>query len=126
MPSILSKLLLPEWSFPYNCYEIGHTWTPYCSEAAFDVALIVFRQSLKLYTPLYLANQFVFQRKYDYQTFRQTFISVMRSSIFLAFTGLSTLSFFCGIRRITDKFYWVLVAWTPAFFANCLSILIER
>lgn len=31
MPSILSKelaarLLGREWSFGYNCYEVGHTW----------------------------------------------------------------------------------------------------
>ncbi|KAH9396114.1 hypothetical protein TYRP_019861 [Tyrophagus putrescentiae] len=28
MPSILSKILMPEWNVPYNCYELGHTWTP--------------------------------------------------------------------------------------------------
>ena len=54
MPSILSKFFSPEWNVPYNCYEMGHGWTPYCSAAALEIGLIVFQQSLKLYAPLYL------------------------------------------------------------------------
>lgn len=125
MPSILSKLLMSEWSFPYNCYEVGHTWTPYCSEAALGLALVVFRESIKLYTPLYLFTQII-QRKYDSKSFQRTALSVIRSSAFLAFTALSTLTLFCGVRSISDKFYWTLVAFVPAFFGSLMSIVIER
>ncbi len=61
MPSVWSKILMPEWSLPYNCYEIGnnnqinfndfqhdiskcpgHTWTPCCEEAALEVLFCLF------------------------------------------------------------------------------------
>ncbi|KAG0417458.1 hypothetical protein HPB47_005610 [Ixodes persulcatus] len=48
----LSKFL--SMSLPYNCYEIGHTWTPHCSEAWLDLWFITFVRSLRLYGLLYL------------------------------------------------------------------------
>lgn len=50
----LSKALLA--SFPYNCYEIGHTWTPHCSQAWLDLWFSTFVRSLKLYGVLYLVS----------------------------------------------------------------------
>ena len=56
----------------------------FCTEAAFEIGLIVFEQSLKLYTPLYLLNQGLFQRKFDRKTFEDSFRSIIRSSLFLS------------------------------------------
>ncbi|KAK8773169.1 hypothetical protein V5799_012296, partial [Amblyomma americanum] len=52
--SVLSKYAeLLDYQLPYNCYEIGHTWTPYCAEASVYVGLHAFKESLKIYLPLY-------------------------------------------------------------------------
>ncbi|KAG0427552.1 hypothetical protein HPB47_025386, partial [Ixodes persulcatus] len=52
--ALLSKYAqLLEYHLPYNCYEIGHTWTPHCSEASVYVGLNAFKESLKMYLPLY-------------------------------------------------------------------------
>lgn len=56
MPNILSKICQQEWSFPYNCYEMAHTWTPNCTEGSLDLALIVFKNGLKMYSGLYVVN----------------------------------------------------------------------
>ncbi|KAH8022149.1 hypothetical protein HPB51_022031 [Rhipicephalus microplus] len=44
---------LLDYHLPYNCYEIGHTWTPSCVDASVYVGLHAFRESLKIYLPLY-------------------------------------------------------------------------
>ncbi|EEC18823.1 hypothetical protein IscW_ISCW014476 [Ixodes scapularis] len=55
--ALLSKYAqLLEYHLPYNCYEIGHTWTPHCSEASVYVGLNAFKESMKMYLPLYAVS----------------------------------------------------------------------
>ena len=44
------------WSktVPYECYELGHCWTPNCTDAFSGLALHSFKYSLKVYGTLYL------------------------------------------------------------------------
>lgn len=43
----------------YSCYELGHTWTPSCRKASFDVALLVFKEAVKIYGSLYFVCRFL-------------------------------------------------------------------
>ncbi|UXI22912.1 DEAD/DEAH box helicase [Sarcoptes scabiei] len=125
MPSIWSKLLMTEWNLPYNCYELGHTWTPYCSEAALEMGLIVFQQSLKLYAPLYLGNQ-ILQRKMDRKSFLESFRSIIRSSTFLGINAFAVIYLFCLNRYVFGRFYYTFSAYVPSFLGSLLAILNER
>ena len=124
--SVLSKILNEEWSIPFNCYEIGHFWTPYCSDAALEVALVAFQESLKIYGPLYLASQIIFTRKFTPDAFMESFKSIMRSSTFLSMNALNMVLFFCLTREMTGKFYYRVHAFLPTFTASFLAILIEK
>jgi hypothetical protein len=46
---VISKPILLD----YTCYELGHTWTPSCKKASFDVFLLVFKEALKIYGSVY-------------------------------------------------------------------------
>ena len=39
-----------------SCYELGHCWTPHCSQACTDVARDVFTEAIKIYGALYLVS----------------------------------------------------------------------
>lgn len=52
--AVFSKLR--ELSLPYNCYEVGHTWTPECYEAALQVGFCCLIEGMKIYAPLYLVG----------------------------------------------------------------------
>ena len=39
-----------------SCYEMGHTWTPSCSQAAFDVGKSGYYEAFKVYAPIYLVG----------------------------------------------------------------------
>jgi len=39
---------------PFNCYELGHTWTPHCSQAAKDLGWSTFKEGFKIYTSCYI------------------------------------------------------------------------
>lgn len=41
---------------PHSCYEIGHTWTPSCVGAAWDITKGALEVSFKIYVPLYLVG----------------------------------------------------------------------
>ena len=42
---------------PFSCYEIGHTWNPFCTSAAAGVGLSCFEEALKIYSSVYLVKQ---------------------------------------------------------------------
>ncbi|XP_054157368.1 transmembrane protein 135-like, partial [Oppia nitens] len=132
MPSIWSKLLMPEWALPYNCYEIGHTWTPSCEDAAIDMTLTVFVEAVKLYTPLYLMSEVMRSRrhrsqKWSLQSVVTSVVSnTLRSSSFLGFTAMLMMTVFCNMRRFTGKFYYTLCAYLPVFLSSLFAILIEK
>lgn len=39
---------------PFNCYEIGHTWTPSCTQASCDLGFSSFKEGFKIYATCYL------------------------------------------------------------------------
>lgn len=114
------------WSFPYNCYEIGHGWTPYCTGAAFDVGVAAFKNSLPLYTSLYLFTQLGLQRKYSPEAFYETFKSITTSSSFLGFNFFAGIGVSCLLRNGSDRYYYRLQCLFPGFIASYLALLIER
>jgi hypothetical protein len=134
MPSILStlrdKLLLPEWTFAFNCYEIGHTWTPHCTDAALDMGFIVLQQAVPMYTGLYILSHFVsagsLHKLIDHDALRMTASSILRSSLFLGFNTFAMITTFCLLRKVTGKFYYSICATVPAFVGSIIAIQIER
>lgn len=137
MPSVWSKILKPEWSLPYNCYEIGKFIHDHCliqqvnhfeisqvipgrpiakrqllmyvffeviSLSVFlivfewQMTTVVFREALKLYTPLYVF-QTLMRRKFDEKALKSLVINISRSSAFLAFSALLMMTFFCNLRK---------------------------
>lgn len=132
MPSVLSKLhdliLMPDWTFGYNCYEVGHTWTPHCTDAALGLGLTVFLQGFKMYSGLYILSHFVFGRKAGIEKEQVLTIleSSLRSSAFLGFNAMTMLLGFCSVRKVTGKFYYTLCASLPAFIGSLMAIYIEK
>lgn len=41
---------------PFSCYEVGHTWTPFCPSAAAGVGISCFEEGLKIYSSVYLVG----------------------------------------------------------------------
>lgn len=121
---------MPEWTFGYNCYEIGHTWTPHCTDAALDMSSVVVQQALPMYAGLYLLSHCMsarsVQKLMDKDTIKETVISVFRSSAFLGFNTFAMIIAFCMLRKITGRFYYTLCATLPAFVGSVISIPIER
>lgn len=115
-----------QWSFPYNCYEVGHGWTPYCTDAAFGVGLSAFENSLPLYTSLYLFTQLGLQRKYDTEAFLETFKSIITSASFLSFNMLSGMGVSCLLRNNSDRYYYRIQCFLPGFIGSYMALLIER
>jgi len=52
MPQVLSKFE----TLPFNCYELTHTWSPYCSKAAYMVGLDAFREGFKIYVSMFAVS----------------------------------------------------------------------
>lgn len=134
MPNVLSKLrdviLMPDWTFGYNCYEVGHTWTPHCSDAALGLGVTVFLQGFKMYSGLYILSHLVFGRKTGSYIDREQVMTILesslRSSAFLGFNAMTMLLGFCSVRKVTGKFYYTLCASLPAFVGSLMAIYIEK
>lgn len=130
MPSVLSTLRDSiygrEWSFPYNCYEVGHGWTPYCSSAAIGVGAAGFKNVLPLYTSLYLFTQLGLQRKYNLEAFKETFSSILTSASFIGFNLFSGIAVSCILRNNSDRYYYRVQCLLPGFIASYMALLIER
>lgn len=130
MPSVLSTLKDDiygrTWSFPYNCYEVGHGWTPFCTDAAFGVGYAAFKNSLPLYTSLYLFTQLGLQRKYDLSAFYETFKSILTSASFLGFNFFGGIGVSCLLRNNSERYYYRIQCFLPGFIASYMALLIER
>lgn len=119
----LSKALLA--SFPYNCYEIGHTWTPHCSQAWLDLWFSTFVRSLKLYGVLYLVSQIV-SRRYGMRAFVQTFKSAINSSMFISQNFFLYLALACTSRQLLGRLHMFPATFLAGFLSAGCAILIER
>ncbi|KAL3246102.1 hypothetical protein MRX96_057967 [Rhipicephalus microplus] len=116
---------LLDYHLPYNCYEIGHTWTPSCVDASVYVGLHAFRESLKIYLPLYAAS-LVYSKRYDGTAVKRTLQAVLISSFFLSFNAFAFIAVFCSLRRLVGRFNFLNASYLPGFLASLLAILIER
>ena len=106
-------------SLPYSCYEVGHTWTPFCTNAAAGVGLSSFEEGLKIYSSLYIVSiqslsMFTYKELTVFILFqlssvltgkipttdslKKLFISVLQSSCFLGANGALYIVFFCLLR----------------------------
>lgn len=79
-----------------------------------------------MYSLLYFLSQIIFVRKFGYAHFKTTFTSIFRSTSFLTFNALSTLSFFCFSRHLAGKFYLPVVSHLPAAISSFMALKIER
>lgn len=79
-----------------------------------------------MYSLLYFLSQIIFVRKFGYPHLKTTFTSIFRSTSFLTFNALSTLSFFCFSRHLAGKFYLPVVSHLPAAISSFMALKIER
>ncbi|KAK3608392.1 hypothetical protein CHS0354_035389 [Potamilus streckersoni] len=109
----------------FTCYEIGHTWTPFCTHAAVGVAYSVSKEAAKIYGSLYLLTALYRNRGKKYflgKFWRET----LQSVIFLTTNGTVFIACFCIWRRLLGQFLYFTAAFMPAFTASFVAILIER
>jgi hypothetical protein len=105
---------------PFSCYEVGHTWTPFCPSASSGVGLSCFEEGLKIYSSVYLVC--IYCLKYstliinlvscsqlsallsgklpNVAQCKRIFSSIVQSSFFLACNGFCFISAFCICRYL--------------------------
>ncbi|XP_063344006.1 transmembrane protein 135 [Pelmatolapia mariae] len=110
---------------PHNCYEIGHTWSPSCVQAAADVTRSALEVSFKIYAPLYLIAAVLRRRKKDYYL-KRLIPEIFWSTSFLTTNGGLFIVFFCILRRLLGGFYSWSVGFGSALPASYIAILLER
>ncbi|CAG7836621.1 unnamed protein product, partial [Allacma fusca] len=114
-------------TLPFNCYELGHTWSPHCSHAAGSLGVNVFSESLKIYTSCYVLSLIATRRFPKSQNDLLKIVrDILRSSAFLTMNGFGFVTVFCALRKIFGGFNFFSVAYLPATIACYISILIEK
>lgn len=66
------------------------------------------------------------QRKYDYDSFKSSAQSILRSSTFISSNAFFALIFFCSSQYVTGKFYYYAVSWLPGFLGSSMAVMIEK
>ncbi|XP_071954696.1 transmembrane protein 135-like isoform X2 [Antedon mediterranea] len=120
MSPVFSKLWVK-----HSCYELGHTWTPYCSQAALDVGSIAFKQSLQIYLVFYTTS-FILRGKWKKVLLTKSFYAdLIRSSIFLSTNAFLFIFDVCFFRRVFGGYhYWFgMLTGIPACV---IALMIER
>ncbi|XP_052811292.1 transmembrane protein 135-like isoform X2 [Mya arenaria] len=108
----------------YTCYELGHTWTPSCTKASFDVAKDVSKEAFKIYGSLYLIAAIVRRKGKKY--FRDKFWrELAQSTLFLTTNGTLFITCFCIWRKLAG-FYFYPNAILLGIPACGISLSIER
>ncbi|XP_029642891.1 transmembrane protein 135-like [Octopus sinensis] len=109
----------------YSCYEVGHTWNPYCLHATKDIAKHGFKEALKIYTLVYVFAAIVRKRGLEYYK-KQLIPEILHSSLFLSTNAYSYVAFFCLWRYVFGNIYFLTTGFLPAASAALLSICLER
>ncbi|CAH1798581.1 unnamed protein product [Owenia fusiformis] len=110
----------------YNsCYELGHTWTPYCSSAVKEVAVHGFLEAFKIYAPLYVLTALFKRRKKEYYL-KRLLPEILQSTAFLGTNAFLFMWAFCAWRRLIGHFNFLTVTFIPALTASLAAILLER
>jgi len=110
----------------FSCYEVGHTWTPYCSSAATDTFLACFEEGLKIYSSVYLLSLVLSGKVPSKNGLKGLLRSIVQSAVFLACNGSAFIAMFCIVRKLNGKLGLYTSALVPSFIASFLAILIER
>ncbi|XP_046440103.1 transmembrane protein 135-like [Daphnia pulex] len=111
---------------PFSCYEVGHTWTPFCPSASSGVGLSCFEEGLKIYSSVYLLSALLSGKLPNIAQCKRIFSSIVQSSFFLACNGFCFISAFCICRKIFGRFGVLSSGFFPSFIANLIAILVER
>ncbi|XP_063850865.1 transmembrane protein 135-like isoform X1 [Scylla paramamosain] len=67
---------------PYSCYELGHCWKHSCSSASFEICIIGFIESIKIYGVVYLLTGLVNARKISMKYGKKALEELLNISLF--------------------------------------------
>ncbi|XP_065564644.1 transmembrane protein 135-like [Artemia franciscana] len=109
-----------------SCYDAGHPWTTSCADSAVGVGAIAFKQSLRIYTSVYLLSYVARGKKPVPADIKKLLRGILQSSAFLGFNGFGFIGSFCAVRYFSGGFTKFNAGFLPAFIGSFLAILIER
>ena len=104
-----------------NCKELMHPEEDSCIKAGIHVSWSVFKESLKVYIPLYLFLR-VIQGKLDLNTFVK---DVLRSTLFLMINGPGIVFYNCLLYKIVHIVYKFTVTFSSCILTAAIAYPIE-
>ncbi|XP_037798186.1 transmembrane protein 135-like [Penaeus monodon] len=110
----------------YSCYELGHCWDHSCSKASFEICIIGFIESCKIYGVVYLLTWLVKGRKITLEYGRKILKDYVRSVCFLTTNAFGYIGSFCVIRKILQHVNFLSASFLPGFVGSVLAINVER
>ncbi|CAG0916114.1 unnamed protein product [Notodromas monacha] len=116
--SILSKPV----RLNFSCYDVGHTWSPHCTEASLKVGCAALIESLKIYGVVYFVSTLIQRKRFN----RDVLKGILQSSCFLSFNGYGFILFFCISRWMFGGLTVWSSSYIPAFLASLTAIFIEQ
>ncbi|XP_063852191.1 transmembrane protein 135-like isoform X2 [Scylla paramamosain] len=84
---------------PYSCYELGHCWKHSCSSASFEICIIGFIESIKIYGVVYLLTGLVNARKISMKYGKKLLKNYLTSVCFLTVNAFGYIGSYCVVRR---------------------------
>lgn len=111
---------------PYSCYELGHTWNHSCSTVSFEIGIIGFIESLKIYGVVYLLTGLVNARKISLKFGRKLLKDYLTSVCFLTVNAFGYIGSFCVVRHILHHFNFLSASFLPGFIGSLMAIFVER
>ena len=127
MGTSFSKLLRP---VSYNCYELGHTWNPSCTQSSLEVGLTCFEEALKIYTSVYTVRieipKLFCCKMQDYYLLEVSdrviiFCTLLFLQVFLGVEGQSSWS--GGLGDLAEKHSQIFSLPILQCFLLCLGLL---
>ncbi|XP_068210009.1 transmembrane protein 135-like isoform X2 [Palaemon carinicauda] len=118
--TVLSKTL------PFSCYELGHCWEPVCSKASFEICIISFIESCKIYGVVYLLTGLLRLKKMNLERGKRLLKDYLRSSCFLCVNGFGYIGIFCILRHLFRHVNFLSASFLPGFLSAFCAILVER
>ncbi|GAB6029292.1 hypothetical protein CHUAL_005057 [Chamberlinius hualienensis] len=113
-------------TLPYNCYEVGHTWSTHCPTAIHMFGFNCFTSGLKVYTIFYLADFLIRKKKLNKSNIKNFLINILQSSVFFGVTGYAFMFGVCYFRHSLGHFTKFTAAYLPGLISSFLGILVER
>ncbi|CAL8143763.1 unnamed protein product [Orchesella dallaii] len=114
-------------TLPFNCYEIGHTWTPSCAKASTDLGVACFKEGFKIYASCYVMSMAASQRiPKSTEEILKVVKDVLRSTTFLTTNAFGFMFFFCTLRRLKGNFNYFTLGFLPSVLGCYCAILVEK